>query len=198
MELIRSPEFDAWLSGLRDVQGRLQAIRRLDRLGNGNPGDTRPVGGGVSELRIDVGPGYRVYYIRRSTTLIIVLAGGDKNSQARDIVSAKRIAHGGGTRVTPEWAAYDSADYLTDAELVRGYLTLVLEENDADELPRAFVTISRAAGLPAFADEIGIDPVRMRTGFGDLHAFDAPLMLLVIRAIGSRLTPVEAERAEAA
>jgi len=81
-----------WLDGLRDLRARARIQVRVERLIEGNPGDVRPVGGGVSELRIDYGPGYRVYFIRRGSHIIVLLAGGDKNTQARDIASARKLA----------------------------------------------------------------------------------------------------------
>lgn len=87
-QLVRTDVFDAWLRALRDLQGRARIDMRIKRLVNGNPGDVRPVGKGVSELRIDVGPGYRVYYATRGAELILLLAGGDKSTQARDIEAA--------------------------------------------------------------------------------------------------------------
>ena len=91
-ELIRSATFDRWLSGLRDHRAVARITARLDRLAGGNPGDAQPVGGGVSELRINYGPGYRVYFIQRGPVLIILLCGGDKSSQDRDIKQAKTLA----------------------------------------------------------------------------------------------------------
>ena len=87
-EIYRTDVFDDWLRSLRDLQGRARIDVRIRRLANGNPGDVRPVGQGVSELRIDFGPGYRVYFAARGDDLILLLAGGDKSSQARDIASA--------------------------------------------------------------------------------------------------------------
>jgi putative addiction module killer protein len=90
---IRKTEFFAdWLDGLRDLQGRARIQARIERLAMGNPGDVRPVGEGVSELRINCGPGYRVYYVRRGQELVILLAGGDKSTQAKDIKTALRLA----------------------------------------------------------------------------------------------------------
>jgi putative addiction module killer protein len=77
--------------GLRDLQGRARIDMRIRRLAGGNPGDVRPVGKGVSELRIDTGPGYRVYYAMRGDEFIVLLAGGDKSSQARDIEKAQAL-----------------------------------------------------------------------------------------------------------
>lgn len=91
-ELIRSATFDRWLSGLRDRRAVARIAARLDRLVGGNPGDAQPVGDGVSELRINYGPGYRVYFIQRGPVLIILLCGGDKSSQDRDIKQAKALA----------------------------------------------------------------------------------------------------------
>ena len=92
IELIRSATFDGWLSGLRDRKAVARIAARLDRLAARNPGDVAPVGEGISELRIDYGPGYRVYYMRRGQVLVILLCGGDKSSQGRDIKQAKLLA----------------------------------------------------------------------------------------------------------
>ena len=93
IEIRKTAAFEAWFSALRDRQARARINIRIDRLGLGNPGDVKPVGGGVSELRIDHGPGYRVYFARRGTALIVLLAGGDKRTQDRDIRTALELAH---------------------------------------------------------------------------------------------------------
>lgn len=92
MTIRRTPEFKAWMDGLRDVAGRARVQARIERLAMGNPGDHRNLEGGVSEMRIDVGPGYRVYYIRRGEVLIILLVGGDKSTQQKDIRKAQELA----------------------------------------------------------------------------------------------------------
>ena len=92
VELILLPAFDAWLEGLRDRVVRKRIAARLARLANGNTGDVRPVGEGVSELRIDHGPGFRVYFVGRGPALIIVLGGGDKSTQPADIRNALAVA----------------------------------------------------------------------------------------------------------
>lgn len=92
IELRLLPAFDAWFESLRDRIARKRIVARLARLANGNAGDVRPVGEGVSELRIDFGPGYRVYFIARGSALIVVLGGGDKSSQRADVANALALA----------------------------------------------------------------------------------------------------------
>ncbi len=88
----RTDEFSEWLGALRDARARARILIRIDRLARGNPGDVEPVGDGVSELRIDYGPGYRIYFVQRGTRYILLLAGGNKSTQSRDIERAKRLA----------------------------------------------------------------------------------------------------------
>ncbi len=92
VEVVRTDDFDEWLTKLKDRAGRLRILQRIDRLANGNPGDVKPVGNGVLELRLDVGPGYRVYYIQDGDVLILLLCGGDKSTQQKDIAKAHRLA----------------------------------------------------------------------------------------------------------
>ena len=92
LEIRRTDEFTDWIDRLRDRVARAKILVRIDRLAAGNAGDVRPVGDGISELRIDHGPGYRVYFVRRGLVLIVLLCGGDKSSQDRDITKAKKMA----------------------------------------------------------------------------------------------------------
>ena len=92
IEIRKTKVFAKWIDGLRDVRARARILVRIERLAGGNPGDVKPVGAGVSELRIDHGPGYRVYYVQRGQELIILLAGGDKRTQSRNIATAIRLA----------------------------------------------------------------------------------------------------------
>jgi putative addiction module killer protein len=92
MEIRKTDLFAKWLDSLRDLHARARVQARIERLALGNPGDVAPVGEGVSELRINYGPGYRVYFKQRGRELIILLAGGDKRTQASDIKVALRLA----------------------------------------------------------------------------------------------------------
>ena len=90
-EVIKSATFLNWLKGLRDRNARARVAVRIDRIEDGNFGDHRSVGGGVSEIRVNVGQGYRIYYTIRNRTVVILLCGGDKSSQRRDIRRARQI-----------------------------------------------------------------------------------------------------------
>ncbi len=92
IEIIKSHEFMAWASGLRDRKAEAAVAKRLKRMEQGNFGDCEPIGEGLSEARIHYGPGYRLYFMRRGTTVIVLLCGGDKKSQSRDIKKAKQLA----------------------------------------------------------------------------------------------------------
>lgn len=92
IEIRETQVFCAWIESLRDAQARARVQARILRLRQGNPGDVRPVGGGVSELRIGYGPGYRVYYVKRGALLVILLAGGAKSTQDKDIKTALKLA----------------------------------------------------------------------------------------------------------
>ncbi len=92
IEIRETDVFTGWLEELRDINARVRIVERLVRLAAGNPGDVKPVGEGVSELRINYGPGYRVYYVRRGKVYVLLLCGGDKATQERDIRRAKVLA----------------------------------------------------------------------------------------------------------
>lgn len=91
-EVRESEHFSKWFGSLKDKNARLRIDVRIRRLSLGNPGDVKSVGDGVSELRIDYGPGYRIYFTERGDELILILVGGDKSSQPKDIAKAKAIA----------------------------------------------------------------------------------------------------------
>jgi len=92
IEIRETQEFSTWLEFLRDARARTRVQARILRLRYGNPGDVRPVGEGVSEMRIDYGPGYRVYFVKRGALLVILLAGGAKPTQDKDIRTALKLA----------------------------------------------------------------------------------------------------------
>ncbi|WP_027038043.1 type II toxin-antitoxin system RelE/ParE family toxin [Mesorhizobium ciceri] len=92
MQVFETDTFKRWLEDLRDAQAKARIVRRIDRLTAGNPGDVKPVGEGISEMRIDNGPGYRIYFLQAGSLCVLLLCGGDKGTQSRDIAGAKRLA----------------------------------------------------------------------------------------------------------
>ncbi len=92
IEVRKTETFAKWLDALKDIRARARILVRIERLAAGNPGDVKSVGGGISELRIDYGPGYRVYYKKQGRQVVILLAGGDKRTQSKDIKTALRLA----------------------------------------------------------------------------------------------------------
>jgi len=91
-EVRQTGVFARWLEGLRDIQAAARIVSRIRRMELGNPGDVKPVGEGICEARIDYGPGYRLYFITRGRTVVVLLCGGDKSTQDADIRQAKRLA----------------------------------------------------------------------------------------------------------
>jgi putative addiction module killer protein len=91
-EVRKTDEFDDWLSALADQRAIAKIVSRIERLGLGNPGDVKPVGEGISEMRLAYGPGYRIYYKQVGKTIVLILCGGDKSTQDDDIKRAKEIA----------------------------------------------------------------------------------------------------------
>ena len=92
IEIRQTDAYSRWFNDLRDRQAHARINARIRRLSLGNPGDVKPVGGGVSEMRIDYGPGYRVYFAHSGQTLVVLLAGGDKHTQSEDIKTALKLA----------------------------------------------------------------------------------------------------------
>jgi putative addiction module killer protein len=92
IEVRQTELFMRWLAGIRDSRARMRINARIRRLSLGNPGDVKPVGEGISEMRIDYGAGYRVYFVQRRLAVIVLLAGGDKRTQDRDIETAQALA----------------------------------------------------------------------------------------------------------
>lgn len=164
VEIVKSATFDRWLGKLKDRRAAARVLVRIDRLVAGNPGDVRPVGSGISELRIDYGPGYRVYYLHEGNQLVLLLTGGDKSTQDADIKSAHDIAPGvahetrSALMSNETFSRFDPADYLNSVEDVVAYLEAVIDEggDDPATITQALGLIARSRNLSEIARQVGM------------------------------------------
>lgn len=190
---IRKTEFFArWLDDLPDLRARARVQVRIERLAASNPGDVRPVGEGVSELRIDYGPGYRIYFRPDGRELIILLAGGDKSSQTKDIKAALRLARdlrevkSMGTTQTTQ---YDVAEHLRTPEEMAAYLEVCLEEADGDAafVAKALGDIARAKGMTQVAKDAGLSRESLYKALSGERSPGFDTILKVLGALGIKL-----------
>ncbi len=161
--VLQTEEFVAWLDGLKDKRGQVRIAARLRQAEAGNLGDWQPVGGDVSEMRVDFGPGYRLYFTRRGRILVVLLNGGNKSTQKRDIRRAHKLASEIGdpmtkakSKATPKLVAFDAARYLDNDKAIAEYMTAVLETGDADLLLLALADVARAKGMAKVAQDSGL------------------------------------------
>lgn len=193
MIAIRKTEaFAQWLDNLRDIQARARVQARVERLAGGNPGDVGPIGEGVSELRVHYGPGYRVYFKHRGRELIILLAGGDKSTQARDIKTALRLARnlpGVIAMKKTTTTRYDVAEHLRTPEEMAAYLEACLEEanGDAAFIAKALGDIARAKGMAQVARDAGLSRESLYKALSGERSPGFDTVLKVIDALGIRL-----------
>jgi probable addiction module antidote protein/putative addiction module killer protein len=162
---------------------------RIRRLSLGNTGDVKPVGEGVSEMRIDYGPGYRVYFVQRGAAVVVLLAGGDKRTQDRDITTARALARDlyeiamGKTKTIP----WDAADSLKTDEDIVHYLEAVFEDGDAALVTAALGDIARAKGMSQIARDAGLGRESLYKALSPDGNPEFAIVLKVIRALGLKL-----------
>lgn len=188
-----------WINSLKDRAGRARIQVRVDRLANGNAGPHRKLAGGISELKIDFGPGYRVYYTERGGELIILLAGGDKSTQQQDIKTAIALARTvrvtvmrkttskskGKTKTVP----YDVAEQLRTPDEMAAYLDAWLAEapDDAAGIARALGDIARAKGMSQVARDTGLSRESLYKALSETGNPSFATVLKVAKALGLRL-----------
>ena len=157
IEVRQTPAFRNWFEGLTDRMAQKRILVRIGRLERGNFGDVKPVGKAVIELRVPYGPGYRLYFVRDGGATILLLCGGDKGSQARDIRTAQRLAEGNcvmaSANKTTRW---DAAVYLESDEDIAEYLAAAFETGEAEDVTHALATIARARGMSEIARNAGL------------------------------------------
>lgn len=191
IEIRKTDVYALWLDELRDLQARARIQVRVERLAAGNAGDVKPVGEGVSELRIDYGPGYRVYFTMRGRELVILLAGGDKKTQAADIKTALRLARNLQESMMSKTVTtrYDVAEHLRTPEEMAAYLEACLEEADGDAafIAKALGDIARAKGMSQVARDAGLSRESLYKALSGERSPGFDTILKVVGALGLKL-----------
>ena len=195
--VVRTPQFDTWLKGLKDAMVRQRLVRRLDQVVLGNLGDHKSAGEGLMELRADFGPGWRLYYVQRGAVLILV------PGRRREVVAAPRHSRRPGARrhlrhsrgpcpvtATPPATIdprtlpdFDPAHYLNSPEDIAAYLTVVAEENDPAALAQALGTVARARGMASIAEAAGLQRESLYKALG--QGASQPLFDTIRRVCGA-------------
>jgi len=189
IEIRQTEEYASWFKRLRNREARARILARIRRLSLGNPGDVKPAGEGVSEMRIDFGPGYRIYFIQRGETLVVLLAGGDKRTQKQDIEKAQELARGlqeimmAKTKTRP----WDAAEHLETEKDMVAYIEAALETGDASLISAALGDIARAKGMTAIAREAGLGRESLYKALSPEGNPEFATILKVIRALGLEL-----------
>jgi len=171
--LIRSSVFSDWLNSLKDQKAKARILHRLSQASLGNFGDCEPVGERVSEMRIHHGPGFRVYFVRHGAVVYVLLCGGDKSSQRRDIARAKRMAREiegeramkkakakenvkANAKAKVTYAPFEVADYLDSEEAIAEYLSLAARDENPGVLLKALGDVAKARGMAEVAKASGL------------------------------------------
>jgi putative addiction module killer protein/probable addiction module antidote protein len=184
-EVFQTEVYAKWERNLSDSIARAAITARLARLAAGLPGDTQSVGDGVSELRVHYGPGYRVYFHKRGTRIIVLLCGGDKGSQRRDIAKAKELA-----RTWELWdmseklIPYDPAEGLTTPEAVEYFVNDALDSADAAYIAHAIGIAARAKGMTRIADETGLAREALYRSFSEDGNPSLKSTIAVLKSLG--------------
>jgi probable addiction module antidote protein/putative addiction module killer protein len=191
-EVRQTETFVRWLTDLRDRRARARIQARIDRVALGNPGEVKPVGGGLSEMRIDYGPGYRVYFVARGTAVVILLAGG-KRTQERDIAVAREPASNlqeaamDETKDKAKTIPWDSAAYLESDDDIANYLEAVFEDGDPALITHALGVVARARGMSQIAQAAGLGRESLYKALSPDGNPEFATVLKVMRALGLRL-----------
>lgn len=188
-EVRQTTTYSDWFGALRDRVAKVRIDIRIRRLSLGNPGDVKPVGEGISEMRVDYGPGYRIYFVQKGSEYVVLLAGGDKSSQDRDIAKPKHLhviyrSPCMSKTVTSPW---DPADHLKTEDDMVAYLEAALEEGDATLIAAALGDIARAKGMSHIAREAGLGRESLYKALSPSGNPEFATIMKVISALGMQL-----------
>lgn len=149
--------FDDWLRTLRDRKGRARILARIDSAALGNLGDVKSVGAGVPEMRVHFGPGYRIYFAQRGAILLLLLCGGDKSTQGKDIARAQRMLKSlVEVSLMAKVKRFDPSEFLDDDEVVAEYLSATLQDPNPDVFLTAIGNVAKARGIGSIAQSTGL------------------------------------------
>jgi probable addiction module antidote protein/putative addiction module killer protein len=191
IEVRQTEVFAAWFAELRDREARARITVRIRRLSLGNPGDVKPVGSGVSEMRIDYGPGYRVYFVRAAPRFVSYFAA--VTNEAKIAISngpsnwRRKFRKDNMARKTTRW---DAADTLETKEDIAAYLDAVLEDGDPDLLKAALGDIARAKGMTQIAHAAGLGRTNLYKALSPEGNPEFVTVARVLKALGLRLSIV--------
>jgi probable addiction module antidote protein/putative addiction module killer protein len=189
IEVRQTDVFTDWFAGLRDREARARITVRIRRLSLGNPGDVKPVGSGVSEMRIDYGPGYRVYFVGRGDTVVVRSAAVTNDTRIATSRAPsnwrKKFREDDMARKTTRW---DAADSLETKEDIAAYLDAVLEDGDPDLLKAALGDIARAKGMTEIAQAAGLGRANLYKALSPDGNPEFATVARVLKALGLRLS----------
>ena len=184
VEVRQTEEFSDWLR-LRDANAFARIVGRIRRMEMGNAGDTRGVGHGILEMRIDYGPGYRIYYVHRGAQIVILLCGG---RQAHATPGYQTGSEAGGDIVMPKTTRFDAADYLDTEERQVAYIAAALESGDADFIRDALGLVARARGMGGIAKKAGLNRESLYKALGEAGNPEFGTVMRIVRALGLTLS----------
>ena len=187
IEVRQTVVFERWLRDLRNIQAKARINARIRRVSLGLIGDVKPVGDGVVELRIDYGPGYRLYFTRRGEAVLLLLVGGDKGGQDRDIRRAKQMA------MELDWMGiattrWDVTEHLDSEEAIAAYLDAVFEDGAPELIKAAIGDLACARGMTEIARKAGITRAGLYKALADTGNPSFTTIASVMKALGVRLS----------
>ncbi|WP_196813849.1 MULTISPECIES: addiction module antidote protein [unclassified Mesorhizobium] len=185
IEVRSTDEFRKWLRGLTDIRAVKKITQRIVRVQAGLAGDAKFFDG-IGELRVDYGPGYRVYFVRRGNTVIILLCGGDKGSQDRDIGKPGKWQRK--FDMTLRTTPFDAAEYLDDAESQAELLADAFETGDATYIAHALGIVARARGMTSIAKDAGVTREALYKALSEKGDPRLSTLLGVTKALGLQLS----------
>jgi probable addiction module antidote protein/putative addiction module killer protein len=204
VEVRQTEEFSGWLHRLRDANAVARIVGRIRRIEMGNPGDTRGVGHGILEMRVDYGPGYRIYYVHRGAQILILVwwrqahategyqtgseAGGDivmpKTLMPKTLMPKALMPKA----LMPKTTRFDAADYLDTEERQVAYIAAALESGDADFVRDALGLVARARGMGGIAKKAGLNRESLYKALGETGNPEFGTVMRIVRALGLTLS----------